>query len=250
VQAVVQQTPSAQIPLPHSLAAEHGCPGAFGPQLPFTQVWPLMQSASLAQWLTQAVPLQRYGTQAWTPCARQAPRPSHVPAVFSRSPLHAGGVQTVSAAYLAHPPRPSQAPVWPQVDLSVALQTLCGSATPIAVGQQVPIRPLWLQLTHGPVQVTLQQNPSAQKPEAHWLAALQTAPIGRLPQLPFTHLTPPAQSASDEQVTTQLFVFGSQVKGAQIVAGPGVQLPLPSQTRIPPIDAPSHVPGWQTEPAT
>jgi hypothetical protein len=96
----------------------------------------------------------------------------------------------------------------------------------------------------------LQQNPSAQNPEAHWLAAVQTAPMGRLPQLPFTHLTVAAQSESDEQLTTQLFVLGSQLNGAQIVAGPGVQLPLPSQTRIPPIDAPSQVPGWQTVPVT
>ncbi len=173
-----------------------------------------------------------------------------MPAVFRRSPLQAGGVQTVSAAYLAHPPRPSQAPVCPHVDLSVAVQTLCGSATPMAVGQQVPMRPLWLQLTQGPVQVTLQQNPSAQNPEAHWLAAVQTAPMGRLPQLPFTHLTVAAQSESDEQLTTQLFVLVSQLNGVQMVAGPGVQLPLPSQTRIPPIDAPSHVPDWQTVPAT
>ncbi len=211
VQAVAQQTPSAQTPLPHSLPAEHACPRAFGPQLPFTQVWPLMQSASLAQWLTQAVPLQRYGTQAWTPWARQVPRPSQVPAVFRRSPLQAGGLQTVSAAYLAQPPKPSQAPVCPQVDLSVALQILWGSPTPMAAGQQVPIRPLWLQLTQGPAQVTLQQKPSAQKPDAHWLAAVHTAPIGRLPQLPFTHLTLAAQSESDEQATTQLFVLGSQL---------------------------------------
>ena len=159
-------------------------------------------------------------------------------------------MQTVSAAYFAQPPRPSQVPVWPQVDLSVAVQTLCGSATPMAVGQQVPMRPLWLQLTHGPVQVTLQQNPSAQNPDAHWLAALQTAPIGRLPQLPFTHLTLAAQSESDAQLTTQLFVLESQLNGAQMVAGPGVQLPMPSHTRMPPIDAPSQVPGWQTVPAT
>ncbi len=59
VQAVAQQTPSAQNPLPHSVPAEHGWPSALGPQLPFTQVWPATQSASLAQWLTHAVPLQR-----------------------------------------------------------------------------------------------------------------------------------------------------------------------------------------------
>ena len=59
VQVVAQQTPSAQKPLPHSLPAEHAWPSALGPQLPFTQAWPAMQSASLVQWLTHAVPLQR-----------------------------------------------------------------------------------------------------------------------------------------------------------------------------------------------
>jgi hypothetical protein len=56
VQAVAQQTPSAQKPLPHSLAAAQGCPSAFGPQLPFTQVCPLAQSPSLVHWRTHAPP--------------------------------------------------------------------------------------------------------------------------------------------------------------------------------------------------
>jgi len=173
-----------------------------------------------------------------------------VAAVLRRVPLHDGAMQTVSAAYLAQPPSPSQAPVWPQVDLSVAAQTLWGSAIPMAVGQQVPRRPLWLQLTQGPPQGTLQQNPSAQKFDAHWLAVVQTAPIGFFPQLPFTHLTLDAQSASDEQVKTQALVLLSQLKGAQIVEGPGVQAPLPSQTRMPPTEAPSQVPARQTVPET
>ena len=59
VQAVVQQTPSAQNPLLHSLAAEQGWPGALGPQLPLTQASPPWQSASLVQWLMQAAPAQR-----------------------------------------------------------------------------------------------------------------------------------------------------------------------------------------------
>jgi len=54
VQAVAQQTPSAQKLLPHSLAAAHGWPSAFGPQLPFTQVWPATQSLLLVHRLTQA----------------------------------------------------------------------------------------------------------------------------------------------------------------------------------------------------
>jgi hypothetical protein len=53
-QAVAQQTPSAQNPLPHSVPPEQGWPSALGPQLPLTQLWPGTQSLSLAQWLTQA----------------------------------------------------------------------------------------------------------------------------------------------------------------------------------------------------
>src|SRR6185312_26693 len=59
VQAVAQQTPSAQKPLPHSVPAEQGWPSALGPQLPFTQLCPAMQSLSVAQWLTQALFVQR-----------------------------------------------------------------------------------------------------------------------------------------------------------------------------------------------
>ena len=64
-----------------------------------------------------------------------------MPAVFSRFPLQVAGRQTVSAAYLAQPPMPSQLPVCPQVDLAVCVQTLCGSGAFSAVGSQVPMRP-------------------------------------------------------------------------------------------------------------
>jgi hypothetical protein len=104
---------------------------------------------------------------SWTPGARQVPSPLQVPAVFTRLPLQVGGTQTVSAAYLAQPPTPSQLPVCPQVDLSVTEHTLWGSSAPRGVGPQVPIRPLWLQLTQGPLQAVLQQTPSAQNLDAH-----------------------------------------------------------------------------------
>jgi hypothetical protein len=56
VQVELQQTPSTQKLEAHSMPAEQGCPFDFGPQLPFTQLWPVTQSASLAQWLIQAPP--------------------------------------------------------------------------------------------------------------------------------------------------------------------------------------------------
>ena len=142
VQAELQQTPSTQNVEAHSLPAEQGCPGDLGPQLPFTQVWPAMQSLSPAQWLTQAPPAHWYVPHSCTPGIRQVPSPSQVPAVFTRFPLQVGGTQTVSAAYFAQPPTPSQAPVCPHVDGSVVAHSLCGSSAPRAVGPQVPIRPL------------------------------------------------------------------------------------------------------------
>jgi hypothetical protein len=169
--------------------------------------------------------------------------------VFSRSPLQDGARQIVSAAYLAHPPIPSQAPVWPQVAGALVEQIPWGSESFTAIGQQVPIRPLWAQLTQAPVQATLQQNPSAQKFEAHCELAVQTAPIGFGPQLPFAHLTPLTQSVSDAQVAKHALVFASQLNGAQMVAGPDVQVPRPSQTRTSLTAAPSQVPDPQLVPA-
>jgi len=173
-----------------------------------------------------------------------------VPAVFSRLPLQVAGRQTVSAAYLAQPPIPSQLPVCPQVDLAVWVQTLWGSGAFNAVGSQVPMRPFWLQLTQGPVQLLLQQTPSAQYPDAHCPAVVQAAPLGLRPQLPATHLVLGAQSESEAQVLTQTFVLLSQLNGAQMIDGPEVQLPAPSQTRTPPIAAPVQVPAWQTVPSS
>ena len=82
VHAESQQTPSTQKPVAHSPAPLHDCPFGLRPQLPFWQDWPPTQSASVAQRLRQAPPEQRNGAQLSSPCARQIPSPSHVPAVF------------------------------------------------------------------------------------------------------------------------------------------------------------------------
>ncbi len=173
-----------------------------------------------------------------------------MPAVFSWSALHDGATQTVSAAYLAQPPRPSQTPVTPHVEGSVRAQIARGSARPAATDEQVPARSLWLQLTQAPVQALLQQTPSTQKPDAHWLASVQLVPVICLPQLPLRHLIPGAQSPSDAQRVTQALAAVSQPNGAQIFTAPATQLPAPSHVRIPPTEAPLQVPAWQTLPAT
>src|SRR4029078_12968509 len=95
-----------------------------------------------------------------------------------RSPLRDGPVQTVCAANLAQPPRPSHAPVVPQVAGICTTHMPWGSAPPTSIAQQVPPRPCWLQLMHGPLHATLQQTPSVQNLDLHSLSLAQTAPIG------------------------------------------------------------------------
>jgi len=107
-----------------------------------------------------------------------------------------------------------------------------------------------LQLTQGPVQLLLQQTPSAQWPDAHCPSVVQAAPLGLRPQLPATHLVLGAQSESEAQVPAQAFVLPSQLNGVQMIDGPEVQFPAPSQTWMPPIAAPLQVPSWQTVPSS
>jgi len=175
--------------------------------------------------------------------------PLHVPAVIRRSPLHAGAVQTIWAAKRAQPPTPSHEPVMPQVAGACTWQTPCGSAPPTSIGQQLPPRPCWLQLTHGPLQATLQQRPSVQNADLHSLSFVQTAPFGLGPQLPFTQAMPAAQSVLALQVVAHVLVAASHPNGTQIVAGPALQRPSPSQTSTSLTEAPLQVPGLHTVPA-
>ena len=164
--ASAQQTPSTQKVLAHSVPLAQVWPLSLRPQLPATQACPAWQSASVAHFVLHAPPEQRKGAQTCTPGARHTPRPLHVPAVSSRSPSHAGGTQTVSAGYREQPPNPSHVPDCPHDAALWFLQTPRGSTTPRSMGQQVPSRPVWLHATQAPWQATLQQTPSAQKPEA------------------------------------------------------------------------------------
>jgi hypothetical protein len=176
--------------------------------------------------------------------------PSQVPAVLRRSALHDGAMQIVSAAYSWQPPTPSQVPVCPQEAGPRSRHIPWGSSPPSSTGQHVPRRPVWLQLTHAPWQPMLQQTPSVQNPDAQSAFLLQTAPRGFGPQLPFTHETPATQSTSERQVTTQARVVRSQLNGAQIVAGPGLQRPRPSQTLTSTTAASAHAPALHTVPST
>jgi hypothetical protein len=118
------------------------------------------------------------------------------------------------------------------------------------MGQQVPRRPVWLQVTHAPWQATAQHTPSVQKPDAHSSAFAQLEPFIFRPQLPFTHCTPPAQSAFVAQVAKQSCLLVSHEYGAQTLASPAPQVPAPSHVLMFVTAAPSQVPGWQTVPIT
>jgi hypothetical protein len=229
VQAVSQHRPSTQKFDWHSLPAPQGWPLSFGPHAPFTQACPTSQSALLVQWLVQAPVTHRNGLQVWMPCGRHVPSPSQVPAVLRRVPVHEGGMHWVSAAYLAQLPKPSQAPVLPQLAAPMSLQMPRGSAAPRSSGQQVPMRWSRLHETQPPWQATLQQTPSAQKPDAQSSAVLQGAPFIFLPQLPFTHCWPVAHWLVSVHDWKHAPAVPSQAYGAQIAVGLGLHWPLPSQ---------------------
>jgi hypothetical protein len=79
--AAEQQTPSTQLPLPHSVPAAQSWPRRLSPHAPALQTFPDEQSALLVQTATQAVPvvaLQANGTQDWVAAGLQVPAPSQV----------------------------------------------------------------------------------------------------------------------------------------------------------------------------
>jgi hypothetical protein len=79
------------------------------------------------------------------------------------------------------------------------------------------------------VQALSQQTPSTQNPDAHSLPAVQDA-VDLDPQDPATQRWPAVQSVSCVQEVRQPPAFASQRYGAQMMLGPGTQLPRLSQT--------------------
>jgi hypothetical protein len=88
VQAVAQQTPSAQWVDLQSPSAPQLAPGGLSPQLPATQKLPVVQSASDEQVVLHCplVP-QTNGAHCWLTGALQVPRPSQRPAKVSIEPM-------------------------------------------------------------------------------------------------------------------------------------------------------------------
>lgn len=125
-QAVEQQTPWAQSPESHSLAAPHGCPTGLPPQLPPMHVLGDMQSPSVLHVVLQALVAasQVNGLQGEVVTVRQVPAPSQVRGGVSTEPVQLPAPQTVPPAYNRQLPLPAQRPSVPQEATPVSVHWL------------------------------------------------------------------------------------------------------------------------------
>jgi hypothetical protein len=142
--------------------------------------------------------------------AGQLPFPSQYAAAVKTPAVQLALRQPLLVGQRPHAPAPSQVPVLEQSPLlrSLALQRAFGSAPPDETIEQVPTLPETLQLLHRPpVEASLhalsQQTPSVQNVLAHWLPAVQAAPLGLRPHEPLMHALGAMQSLSVLQGTTQ-----------------------------------------------
>jgi len=164
-----------------------------------------MQSMSDAQVVLHAVAPHTYWSQLLTTAGGQLPAPSQKAALVCAPAVHDGSPHMVVAGALAQLWSAAQAPVLPQAPLD--LHDPCGSATPVPTNVQVPAWPVtlhdWQSGQAAPM--VLQQTPSMQRPAAHWLSALQPAPMPpALTQwLVASQKAPDAQSAGPLQVVLQ-----------------------------------------------
>ncbi len=105
------------------------------------------------------------------------------------------------------------------------------SLVPVVIAAQVPLVPPVLaaeQALQAPVHAVLQQNPSAQKPEAHWLAAVQVPPLVFLATQAVPEQKSPAmQSVSAAHVS--LHAVAPQTSGEQVWVATAGQAPAPLQ---------------------
>jgi hypothetical protein len=100
---------------------------------------------------------------------------------------------------------------------------------------------------HAPLQASLQQTPSAQKPDRHCPALVQATPSSFRPQVPITQWPPAEQSPSLRQVSRQL--PAEQANGTQSITAPPWQLPRPLQVLAKRRRVPSQLGGTHSVPA-
>jgi hypothetical protein len=211
-QAALQQTPSAQKPLPHWLAAVHACP-AFSLHIPVgSQLFvPLQLSASSALFTATHVPPPP--VQAWQ--APQEAMPQQWPS--TQFPLvHSAAPEHVCPFALLH------FPVASHDDIPLHM-----SSTPDFTGLHVPSSPGRLHALHAVAQALLQQYPSAQKPLAQSLAAVHVWPVAFLAtHFPAAQYWPAAQGEVSEHPPAQ--IVPPHEFGAQSTVSAFGHMPLPS----------------------
>jgi hypothetical protein len=192
--AVLQQTPCAQKPLLHSGPAAQAAPSGLRPQLDAVQTLPVVQSALVEQLAWQLPPLQRYGMHDCDAPGMQLPTPSHRPASVSVEPVHDCMPQARPGAYRRQAPAPLHEPSVPQLDAPESAHWFSGSLS-AGMAVQTPLLAASAHDVQMPVQAPAQQTPCWHEPDAHSLAAAQSAPFTFLPQIVPLQTLPFEQSA-------------------------------------------------------
>src|SRR4051794_16304885 len=130
-----------------------------------------MQSVSAAQVVLHAVPPQVNGAQLVVTGAGQAPLPLQLVAAVATPAGQLAVTHTLGVGCSWQAPPAAQTPVLPQTGPTVQR----ASAAPAASAAQVPlVEPVRAaeQAVQAPVQALLQQKPSTQNPDAHWVAVV------------------------------------------------------------------------------
>jgi hypothetical protein len=227
LQAVLQHTPSTQLPERHWVAEVQAMPlGMRATHMPSRQKLPIAHSTSVSQLVRHAVDEQAKRPQSRERAGEQAPRPSQVAAWVSVPFMHEGMPHWTWSLGNAQVRRlePSHAPA--QVPVPVQARRLPRGVP--RTGEQVPRASGLSQASHWPVQAVLQHTPSTQLPEAHSAAVVQARPGGmRAAQRPSRQKKPVLQSASVRHIDRQS--VGPQTNGSHIVRRDIPQAPRPSQ---------------------
>jgi hypothetical protein len=205
VQAVEQQAPCEQIPLPHSTPASHTAPSDLSPQDPaLLQEFGETQSASAVQVDLQAATPQVKGAQELAVGVTQVPAPSQLEAGVKVVPLlgQVAPAHGVPCTYFW------QAPAWhlplvPQLGPPWSVHDSAGSGIPVGTAVQLPRLPDSAHDSQALAQADTQQTPCAQLLDWHSDLVEQNAPLGFSPHELLVQTLPVEQSVPSAQAAKQ-----------------------------------------------
>jgi len=149
------------------LGVVHAAPAvALGTQVVPEQKSPAMQSASTAQTVLHAVVPHVSGAQVVVTAVAHAPVPLQWETGVATPLLQLAAPHATVVAASAHAPPAAHTPVFPHGGADPQRE----SDAPVVTDAQVPLLPPVLAAAHAlhaVLHALLQQNPSAQKPDAH-----------------------------------------------------------------------------------